>query len=84
MIGQSWAMLFASVHYNVTIYDVSLEQVNASYEKIKSELITMEKNGILRGSLNAEQQIGLIKGKLILLIIYVYKQDKILGFTSKL
>lgn len=56
-------MLFASAHYNVTIYDVNLDQVNAAYNKIKSELQTMEKNGILRGSLNAEQQIELINGR---------------------
>lgn len=62
LIGQSWAMLFASAHYNVDIYDVSSEQVNTAYNKIKTELETMEKNEILRGSLNAEQQIKLIKG----------------------
>jgi L-gulonate 3-dehydrogenase len=56
-------MLFASAHYNVTIYDVSLEQVNTAHNKIKDELETMEKNGILRGSLNAKQQIDLIKGR---------------------
>jgi len=37
--------------------------VNTAYEKIKSELKTMEKNGILRGNLTAEQQIELIKGR---------------------
>lgn len=56
-------MLFASAHYNVTIYDVNLEQVTNAYNKIKSELETMEKNGILRGSINAEQQTKLIKSK---------------------
>lgn len=56
-------MLFASARYNVTIYDVNSEQVNTAYEKIKSELKKMGEKGILRGSLNAEQQIGLIKGK---------------------
>ncbi|VVC26828.1 3-hydroxyacyl-CoA dehydrogenase, conserved site,6-phosphogluconate dehydrogenase C-terminal domain- [Cinara cedri] len=62
LIGQSWAMLFASAHYNVVIYDVNLEQVNTALEKIKSELITMEKNNIIRGSLSAEQQIERITG----------------------
>lgn len=55
-------MIFTSANYKVVIYDVSLELVNNSYDKIKSELKTMEKNGILRGSLNADQQIELIKG----------------------
>lgn len=63
LIGQSWAMLFASAHYNVTIYDISSEQIDTAYDKIKSQLETMEKKGILRGNLSAEQQIGLIKGK---------------------
>lgn len=63
LIGQSWAMLFASAHYNVAIYDVSIEQVNIAHEKIKSQLETMEKNGILRGDLTAQQQIELIKGR---------------------
>lgn len=63
LIGQSWAMIFTSANYNVVLYDVSLEQVNNAHEKIKSELKIMEKNGILRGNLNAEQQIELIKGK---------------------
>lgn len=62
LIGQSWAMLFASANYSVDLYDVSSELVNKAYDKLKSELETMEKKGILRGSLNAEQQIKLIKG----------------------
>lgn len=56
-------MLFASAHYNVIIYDINLEQVKIAYANIKSELVTMEKNNILRGSLSAEQQIKLIKGR---------------------
>lgn len=55
-------MLFASAGYDVFIYDVNLEQVNTAHEKIKSELVTMEKKNILRGSLSAEQQIKLIIG----------------------
>lgn len=71
LIGQSWAMLFASAHYNVTIYDINLEQVNTAYDKIKSEIETMGQKGILRGNLSAEQQIELIKGKTFLLISHV-------------
>lgn len=63
LIGQSWAMLFASAHYNVIIYDLDSDLVNTAYDKIKSQLEKMEKDGILRGSLSAEQQISLIKGK---------------------
>lgn len=63
LIGQSWAMLFASANYNVTIYDINSEQVDTAYENIKTQLDTMEKKGILRGNLSAVQQIELIKGK---------------------
>ncbi|XP_050442280.1 lambda-crystallin homolog [Adelges cooleyi] len=62
LIGQSWAMLFASVRYNVVIYDVDYEQVKNAHNKIKNELEIMEKNGTLRGNIGAEQQIALIKG----------------------
>lgn len=63
LIGQSWAMIFASANYNVYIYDVNQEIVNTAYNKIKSDLETMEKNGILRGNTSAAKQIGLIKGE---------------------
>lgn len=75
LIGQSWAMLFASAHYNVIIYDISLELVNTAYDKIKSELKTMEEKGILRGDLSAEQQIELIKGKTFSLISHVMQDS---------
>lgn len=56
-------MIFASANYNVTIYDVNLEQVNIAYNKIKSDLERMEKNGNLRGNTSAAKQIELIKGR---------------------
>jgi len=68
-------MLFASAHYNVIIYDISLELVNTAYDKIKSELKTMEEKGILRGDLSAEQQIELIKGKTFSLISHVMQDS---------
>jgi len=78
-------MLFASANYNVTIYDINLEQVNTAYDKIKSELETMGKKGILRGNLSAEQQIELIKGKTFLIISRVRRathlQLKLSDFT---
>lgn len=63
-------MLFASANYNVVIYDVDSEQIKIAYNKIKLDLETMEKNGILRGNIKAEKQIELIKGKQI--IVYYY------------
>lgn len=63
-------MLFASANYNVVIYDVDSKQINIAYNKIKLDLETMEKNGILRGNIKAEKQIELIKGKPI--IVYYY------------
>lgn len=63
-------MLFASANYNVVIYDVDLEQINIAYNKIKLDLETMEKNGILRGNIKAEKQIELIKGKQIIAYNY--------------
>lgn len=64
-------MLFTSAHYHVTIYDVNLEQVTNAYNNIKLELEKMEKNGILRGSISAEKQFELIKGKEIIVLIII-------------
>ena len=34
LIGKSWAMIFASVGYNVVLYDVEEKQVTAAIESI--------------------------------------------------
>jgi len=63
LIGKSWAMIFASVGYNVVLYDVEEKQVTASIESIARELKQFESEGTLRGdTLTAEQQAQLISG----------------------
>ncbi|XP_034859633.1 lambda-crystallin homolog isoform X4 [Mirounga angustirostris] len=62
LIGQSWAMLFASGGFKVKLYDIEPQQVTNALEKIRKEMKFLEQSGSLKGSLSAEEQGSLISG----------------------
>merc|ERR1712106_466219 len=62
LIGRSWAMIFASAGYQVVVFDIKQEQVNAALMDIKNQLDALTKSGLLRGTLTASEQMALITG----------------------
>ena len=55
-------MLFASVGYQVMLYDILPEQVQTALKETEKELKNLEAKGLLRGKLSAAQQYNCLSG----------------------
>ncbi|XP_077863574.1 lambda-crystallin-like isoform X2 [Saccoglossus kowalevskii] len=55
-------MLFAGAGYNVSLFDIDPSFVAKAINNIKEQLHELEKSGMLKGALTADEQFGLISG----------------------
>ena len=62
LIGQFWAMIFASGGYKVSLYDIDEKQVTRALSLIQDKLKSYEQQGSLRGTTSASEQFQLISG----------------------
>ncbi len=62
LIGQSYAMIFASAGYKVRIYDIEEKLVTAALAELEKQLRNLEQKNILRGNLSSCDQLSLISG----------------------
>ncbi|KAM3608215.1 uncharacterized protein V6R79_021197 [Siganus canaliculatus] len=60
LIGRSWAMVFVSGGYRVKIYDNQPGQAAKAIAEIRKQLEELEEAHMLRGELNASQQLALL------------------------
>ncbi len=60
MIGCSWAMLFASGGYKVSMYDISPSQLEVAASDISCQLQDLDAKSLLKGTLNVDEQLKLI------------------------
>jgi len=54
-------MLFAAANYDVSLYDIDDAQLESARNEVRSKLTDLEKQGLLRGSLNALEQFNNIR-----------------------
>lgn len=60
LVGKSWAMIFASVGYKVTLFDVEASQLTKALSDIRADIDRFDRDGVLRGNVDKETQKALV------------------------